>query len=416
LKFLFYGLNFSPEPVGIGKYSSEWVNWLADRGHSVRVITAPPYFPSWKVFSGHRNFYSITNQDGVSVQRCPIWVPHRPNGLTRLLHLSSFAISSYVPLLLQSLWRPHVVIVVAPAIFCAPGALLLSHFCSRKLITWLHIQDFELDAAFELGILKGQWFRFLAEAWERRLLRQFARVSSISPPMVNLLKLKGVQLSRCSFLPNWVDLETIYPQPESSRLSNSYRNELGIGPEKLILIYSGSMNKKQDLDLLASAIHSLIDFPDLVWIFAGDGPSKCDFVNATNHLPHVIHLPLQPALRMNDWLNAADIHLLPQKAGAADLVLPSKLLGILASGRPVVATSTPGSELSILASIAGFCTPPGDTDAFIESLKNLILNSDKRRVFGSAARKLAEDKFGKEAVLSEFENQLMLLLATESSS
>ena len=52
------------------------------------------------------------------------------------------------------------------------------------------------------------------------------------------------------------------------------------------------------------------------------------------------HLPLQPAERMNDWLNASDIHLLPQKAGAADLVLSSKLLGILASGRPVVASST----------------------------------------------------------------------------
>lgn len=81
----------------------------------------------------------------------------------------------------------------------------------------------------------------------------------------------------------------------------------------------------------------LSDLPHLVWVLAGEGPTKAALVKATHGLSQVIHLPLQPADCMNDWLNAADIHLLPQKAGAAYLVLSSKLLGMLASGRPVVA-------------------------------------------------------------------------------
>jgi colanic acid biosynthesis glycosyl transferase WcaI len=64
-------------------------------------------------------------------------------------------------------------------------------------------------------------------------------------------------------------------------------------------------------------------------------------------------LPLQPVERLNDWLNLAEVHLLPQKGSAADLVLPSKLLGILASGRPEVASSSAGSALGELAEVAG---------------------------------------------------------------
>ena len=57
-------------------------------------------------------------------------------------------------------------------------------------------------------------------------------------------------------------------------------------------------------------------------------------------------LPLQPADRLNELLNLADIHLLPQRADAADLVMPSKLTGMMASGRAVLATASPGTQLA----------------------------------------------------------------------
>ena len=279
------------------------------------------------------------------VLRCPLWVPCRPSGFTRLLHLASFALSSLVPLLAQRRWCPDLVITVAPAFFVHPVHCFSAAFCGRRTLSWLHIQDFELDAAFELGLLKGRFLRSLAEAWERRTLRGFDRVSSISTAMVQKLGSKGVDPSRSVLLPNWVDLEVIRPQLESDHQANSYRREFGIGADQLVLMYSGSMNKKQGLDLLVEVIHQLADLPQLVWLLAGEGPTKAELVTATQGLPNVRHLPLQPMERLNDWLNAADIHLLPQKAEAADLVLPSKLLGILASGRPVVASSPRAANL-----------------------------------------------------------------------
>ena len=411
MKILLYGLNYAPEPVGIGKYSGELGPWLSARGHHVRVITAPPYFPGWRVSAPHRNGYSLKHREGVRVRRCPLWVPCRPSGLTRLLHLASFALSSLGPLLAQRRWRPDVVITVAPAFFCAPGALLLGRLCGRRTITWLHIQDFELDAAFELGLLKGRLLRSLAEAWERRTLRGFARVSSISAAMVQRLGEKGVDRARSVLVPNWVDLEVIRPQLGAARLENPYRRELGISADQLVLMYSGSMNKKQGLDLLVQVIHQLADLPQLVWLLAGEGPTKTELVAATAGLPQVRHLPLQPVERLNDWLNAADIHLLPQKAEAADLVLPSKLLGILASGRPVVASSPSGTELADLADQAGACVPPGDARAFAASIWELVISPERMADAGRQARLLVEDRFGMEAVLSRFEQQLRDLVS-----
>lgn len=406
MKILLYGLNFDPEPVGIGKYTGEWARWLSSCGHQVRVITAPPYFPQWRVQPSHRNAY-VVERDGLIVQRCPLWVPRRPSGLTRLLHLASFAISSLLPLLAHWAWRPDMVITVAPAFFCAPGALLLRRLVGRQCISWLHIQDFELDAAFELGLLKGRWLRAIAEGWECRTLHCFTVVSSISQAMVQRLHIKGVPASRTQLLPNWVDLNAIQPQHGAARSSNSYRQELGINPDQIVLLYSGSMNKKQGLEMLAEVISRLSDHPNLMWLLAGEGPTKADLIHATAGLPQVRHLPLQPPERMNDWLNAADIHLLPQKAGAADLVLPSKLLGILASGRPVVASSPEGSELASLAGYAGRCVPPGDAAAFADALQELIESAELLAQCGRFARQLAEEHFGKDAVLKRFEQQLL---------
>lgn len=406
MKVLLYGLNYAPEPVGIGKYSGELAQWLASRGHQVRVITAPPYFPQWQV---RVNRYRREKRDGVSVWRCPLWVPRRPNGLKRLLHLASFALSSLPVLLAQRLWQPEVVITVAPAFFCTPGALLLTALCGRGTVSWLHIQDFELDAAFELGMLKGRQLRSLAELWERRILQGFTRVSTISEAMVRHAIDKGVPSHRAVLLPNWVDLCMISPQPENQRVTNSYREELGISADQQVLLYSGSMNQKQGLELLVEAIHQLADLPGLVWLFAGEGPSRAGLAAATVGMPNVKLLPLQPAERLNDWLNLADVHLLPQKAGAADLVLPSKLLGILASGRPFVASSPAGSELGQLAELAGARVEPEDGVAFAAALRRLLTDPCLRQKLGGQGRLLAEQRYGREAVLERLDNELTAL-------
>src|SRR5262249_40405943 len=119
MKILLYSANFAPEPVGIGKYSGEMVNWLVANGHEVRVVAAPPYYPNWQLDKGYRwPLYRRQQLGGAVIWRAPLWVPRSPGGLKRILHLVSFAICSLPVILLQALWRPQLVMTVAPAFVC----------------------------------------------------------------------------------------------------------------------------------------------------------------------------------------------------------------------------------------------------------------------------------------------------------
>jgi colanic acid biosynthesis glycosyl transferase WcaI len=406
MRILIHGINFHPEAAGVGKYTGEMAYWLASAGHEVRVVTAPPSFPQWRIAPGYRAWRydwqpPPAQPRGLEVCRCPTWVPKNPKGLKRLLHLASFALSSLPIMLWQMRWHPDLVLLVEPTFCCAPQALLTARLSGAK--AWLHIQDFEVDAAFELGDLTSSRGHALAHTFERWLLRKFDRVSSISEQMVGRLLLKGLDPSCCVHFPNWVDTKAIYPLPNPSSL----RRELGIADNVIVALYSGSMGKKQGLDLLVDTARQLLHRSDLRFVFCGDGSYRQVFVEKARGLPNVSILPFQPAEHLNDLLNLADIHLLPQRAGAADLVMPSKLTGMLASGRPVLATATPGTELASAVLGRGISVPPGDLNAFVAALLDLTADGDLRQALGHAARKYAVSHLNRDEILRRFERSLL---------
>ncbi|HET8612497.1 MAG TPA: glycosyltransferase, partial [Sphingomonas sp.] len=106
--------------------------------------------------------------------------------------------------------------------------------------------------------------------------------------------------------------------------------------------------------------------------------------------------------RLGELLGLADVHLLPQIVGAADLVLPSKLTNMLASGRPVVATAAPGTGLADEVEGCGIVTPPGDAAAFAAAIERLIDDPGERARLGRAARTRAEERWSRAGVLGRF--------------
>ena len=130
----------------------------------------------------------------------------------------------------------------------------------------------------------------------------------------------------------------------------------------------------------------------------------------TTDLKNVTCLPLQPVDRLNNLLSLADIHLLPQRADAADLVMPSKLAGIFASGRPVVAAAVPGTEIARLVQNRGIVIRPNDAEEFTEGLLFLAKNPEERKRLGKSGRSYAVEKLSKEKILCQFENDLYTLM------
>lgn len=405
MRVLLYGINFSPELTGIGKYTGEMAAWLAARGHEVRVITAPPYYPDWEVAPGYSAWRYATEQwEGVGVWRAPLWVPFRPGGAKRMLHLAGFAVSS-LPLLVRHLfWRPQVVWVVAPALFCAPGAWLTARLSGA--LCWLHVQDFEVDAAFELGLLRGAWLRTLALSLERELLRRFDRVSSISQRMIERLHSKGVAPDRVVLFPNWADIKALGTERSGVR---AFRAEVGIPAESVVALYSGNMGNKQGLEILAEVATRLQGIAGLVFVFCGNGSGRGNLEARCAGLLNVRFLELQPVERLGVLLGMADIHLLPQCADAADLVMPSKLTGMLASGRPVIATALPDTQIATVVAGRGVVVPPEQPEAFAAAIVELARDPKLRKEFGDEARRYAETHLDRNAVLGQFEAELIAL-------
>lgn len=417
MRILIYGLNYAPELTGIGKYTGEMSAWLAARGHDVRVVTAPPYYPAWSIREDYRGRpYRIergpTNGCDPLVFRCPLYVPAKPTGVKRMAHLFSFMLGSLPIMLRQAFWQPHIVFTVEPTFFCAPVALLAAQAAGAA--SWLHVQDFEVDAAFDLGLLpaRGPVHAFALEL-EKLFTLTFTRVSSISHNMVERALSKGVEPGSAVLFPNWVDVDAIHPQPPNA--PNSFRRQLGL-EGKIVLLYSGNMGAKQGLELLAPLAASFEQDPRVHFLFCGDGAFRPQLEALVAGHANVTLLPLQPFDRLNDLLNAADIHLLPQRAGAADLVMPSKLTGILSSGRPVIATADTGTQVARVVSgdspqqACGLVVPAEEASALHAAVEQLIEDKSLRQRLGANARAYAVEHLGKQQVLEQFERDLQVLV------
>ncbi|MEJ8854246.1 glycosyltransferase WbuB [Variovorax robiniae] len=407
MKILLYGINFAPELTGIGKYTGEMAAWLAAAGHEVRVVTAPPYYPDWAVWPG----YSATRfrretWRGVEVFRTPVWVPAKVSGVKRLVHLSSFALASLPSLFAQWRWRPEVVWMTAPPLVCAPGALAFAKM--RGARAWLHIQDFEVDAAFDLGLLRGERLRGWVTGVERWLLRRFDRVSTISQRMLERAASKGVDAARLRSLPNWADVSSIRPLKAAS----PYRSELGIRQDAVVALYSGNMGAKQGLEILSDVALLLQHNPAIQFVYCGFGPGRAVLEERCKGMANVRFMDLQPVERLGDLLGLADIHLLPQRADAADLVMPSKLTGMLSSGRPVVATAHADTELGRVVRNCGLVVEPEKPEALAAAIATLAGDPDMRAEFGASARAFAERYIAQDAVLKQFEIDVRDCLAT----
>lgn len=408
LRLLIVGLNYAPDFIGIPKYTTEMCEELARRGHQVTVLTAPPYYPAWEVPAPYRGGWRSETLNGVKLVRVPLYVPKQPTGKTRLLHHLSFAATSLPSAVLSALrGRPDVVVAVAPSLMSAPAALIAAKLSGAK--SWLHIQDFEVDAAFELGMLKGEGARKWAERLERVLLSSFDRVSTISASMRQLLLRKGVKDEGALEIRNWVDVDTVTVWPSSA---TSYRQVLKIPADHVVALYSGNMAGKQGLETLAG-VATLLEARSakVTLLLCGQGPMKSVLEEACANRTNVRFVDLQPIEKLPELLATADIHLLPQRAEAADLVLPSKLTGMLASGRPVVAMAKQGTALAAEVEGSGLVVEP-DAESMTSAILKLVADPAQRKRLGAAARQRAETHWRKSSIIDRFEGEILKFFDT----
>jgi colanic acid biosynthesis glycosyl transferase WcaI len=256
-----------------------------------------------------------------------------------------------------------------------------------------------------MGLLKGKFLKNLVLGAERRLLSLFDVVSSISGSMLSKLRSKGVVEEHIRFFPNWVDIAHICPLSEPSH----YRKELGIEPNVKVVLFSGSLGNKQGLMVIPDAARKLAHREDIVFVVCGDGVTKPQLENACSGLTNVRFIPLQPFEKLGQLLGLADIHLLPQSPEAADLVLPSKLSGMLASGMPVIATCRQDTEIASVVSKCGIVVPPENGGELAYAIERLVDNDEERLKLGAQARIYSEENLARDSILGRLLEQFTVV-------
>ena len=145
-------LNYAPEDSAIGLYSSQWVEFLESNGHKVTVVTAFPYYPQWEVYKEYKSkplFYK-ESIGKTTILRYKQYVPKAPTFFKRIIHLIDFTFGSFINLF--KIKKCDLVIAVVP--FTSSAFLGWVHKKRFNTKLWVHIQDFEFDAALQTGVSK----------------------------------------------------------------------------------------------------------------------------------------------------------------------------------------------------------------------------------------------------------------------
>jgi len=407
MRIIVWGINYSPEVTGIAPFNRGLCDYLHGSGHAVRMVTTFSYYPTWrKSPADSGRLYRTDLIAGVPVHRCWHYVPGRTTAAKRILHELSFALSSMWRVLV--LPKADVYVVVSPPLLLGPCAWLVTRL-KRSRYTF-HVQDLQPDAALGLGMIKPGLFSkalFHIEAWA---YHGAASVSGISAGMLAAFARKGVPEAKRRYFPNWVGGAGTGATPSAAR---DFRRRHGIPEDALLAVYSGNIGRKQGLEMLVEAARSLEagggSGQTVAILIIGDGAAREELA-AQLERSAVRVLRLLPLLADDDYrasLAATDVAVITQAPGTGQFFFPSKLLSVLAAGRPVVTVADADSELARAVEAGGFginCLP-GRPEALASTL--IELAGDRARLAGLASRTSWVQQFARERVLGDYAAHLV---------
>lgn len=391
----FIGLNYAPEDTAIGLYSTQWAEYLNKQGFKVSVITAFPYYPQWEVNEEYRFKKTFLNEErnDVIIYRYKQYVPKSPTFIKRIIHLLDFTFGSFINL--YKLKKCDLVISVVPF----TSSVLLGYIQKRRFNSklWIHIQDFELDAAIQTGLTNNKKRSFsLLFKLEKWLFSKSDIASTISKRMLN--KLGEKTKSELFYLPNWIDAKSIDPKTHKTHPYLDFK--------KVKILYSGNIGDKQDWETFVQFCKDTDKQKHHITV-VGNGTKKEWLIDQINNISNVTYFPPVPYNELSDLLCSADLHLLFQKQNVFDTVMPSKVLGMMASAKPSIIIGNKESEVKTIieASKGGFYYTEYNKK-IIKDLKKLLDNRDDLVEMGNSARNYVVQNFSKETVLSSMVDKL----------
>jgi glycosyltransferase involved in cell wall biosynthesis len=387
-RILFINQYYWPDHASTAQHLADLAESLVSKGFACHVLSSRGGYRAGETPQPAREVHH-----GVHIHRVGATSFGRRSTLRRMTDYLSF----YAQALIKTCALPRfdvVVTLTTPPIIGLIGTILQRVKGSRHVF-WS--MDLHPDASIALGRMAPRNPVVAALAWlSNTVYRQADRVVVLGSYMADRVFAKRVRPNRVVTIPVWSRQDEIYPIP---REGHPLRAELGLA-DKFVAMYSGNLGLAHAFDEFLEAARQLQHRREIVFLFVGDGPRMREVRAAKQEwgLENVRDLDYFPRGRLHESLTVADVHLLSMRREMTGIVVPGKLYGVLASGRPALFVGPQHSESAdtIRQAECGLTVRQGDVASLVEAIE--LLASDSELAQGMGAR-------GRAAFLDEYERE-----------
>lgn len=382
--------HFYPELVSTGQTLTELAEVLADKGAAVSVLCGPPTLPGGGGRAPRRLIHGGIEVSRVRSTRFP-----KSSTAGRFLNQMSFVLAAFSRLLRDPSPAPILAVTNPPFLGAVCG--LIRVFKRRPFIQVIF--DLYPDSAVRAGFLRETGLP--ARTWDRMnrwTLERASAVVVLGRAMKERVLAKGRRGSglaeKIRVIPIWSDDRIIRPIAKDA---NPLVREWGL-QGRFVVLYSGNMGRFHDMETIMAAARALVHEERIIFLLVGDGQRRgwMERFARRHELDNCRFLPLIPRDRFGLSLALADAGLAALKAGQEGLSEPSKTLGLMAAGVPVLAVLPRLSEMTriIEETGSGLAVPPGDVEGLVEAILRLYHNPGEAKVMGQRGREAVIAGYG----------------------
>lgn len=379
---------FHPDVVATAQMAKDLADRLVAAGHTVTVVASRSIYGQSGATLPRRE-----TVDGIRVHRVGSSRFGKASIAARAFDFGLFYVRAALRTL--TLKKPDVVVCFTTPPFITLVGILTRLLRRSRCVCWL--MDLYPDVAVASGVMKPDSLatRFF-DRLNRWLLRRADITVVLGRCMQSRVLAKGAPEGRVRFIPVWADTAGIEPV---RRAENPYREKFGTA-ESLCVMYSGNWGIAHDWETICDAMRRVVQVPPrddqgraipVRFAFVGGGkrrPLVEAYIREHDLGSHAAYFDYVPRADIGLSLSAADIHLMTVKEGMEGMIVPSKLFGVMAAGKPSLYVGSPESEIAriIAESASGMCFAEGDSAGLAEAIRSLAADSIGRKRMGKNAR------------------------------
>ena len=409
-KLLVYAHYYYPDVASTGQILTELCEGMKDTFDITVICVVPSYIGKIEEKYKIKRIYK-ENINEINVVRVRVPEFQKSNKLSRTKNLLAYFFNSLIATFKLEK-HDYIFTISQPPILGGVLGVLGKWIKGGKLI--YNIQDFNPEQTMAVGYTKNKLLLNTAMMMDKFSCKQSNEVIVVGRDMQETLRnrFNNKKVPENTFINNWIDEKEIYPLNENHPKIIDFKEKYNLN-DKFIIMYSGNIGLYYDLENIIKVIGKFNEREDVIFAFVGDGTVKKEIESyaTENKLNNVTFIPYQDKADLVYSLNSADIHWVVNAKGIKGVSVPSKLYGVMATGKPVLGVLDKGSEARLIVDECncGVCTEPGNYNEIYNKIEYILNNKEKVKMLGKNGRKYLEKNLTKEVSINKYKNTILSL-------